>query len=238
MRAPDPRLLRLAVHAAGLLPFALLVADARLGRLSADPLQEITFRTGKFALIFLVASLSVTPLGTVFGWRWLAPHRRTLGLYAFFYATLHFLTFSWLDYNLDLGLLAAEISEKPYVFVGLAAFSILLALALTSTKGSQKRLGRRWKQLHAWVYVAALLVVVHYTWLVKADRRQPLLWGALIVLLLALRRPAVRRWIAARRQGRRPPAGTGVEGGQGSGTTSATVTATKTATTTKTATDV
>jgi sulfoxide reductase heme-binding subunit YedZ len=193
------RLLRAGIHVAGLLPLALLVLDAELGRLTANPIQEITFRTGKFALIFLVASLSVTPLITVFGWRWLTPHRRTLGLYAFFYGLLHFLIFSWLDYDFDLSLLAEEIGEKRYVFVGFAAFLILTALALTSTKGWQKRLGRRWKRLHAWVYVAAVLVVIHFTWLVKADRREPLLWGLLVVALLALRRPAVRKWFAARR---------------------------------------
>lgn len=199
----NQRLLRLAIHVAGLLPFALIVLDAELGnRLTANPIQELTFRTGKFALVFLVASLSVTPLVTVFGWRWLTPYRRTLGLYAFFYGCLHFLTFSWLDYDFDLALLASEISEKPYVLVGFAAFLILVALALTSTKGSQRRLGKRWKKLHAWVYVAGGLVVIHFFWLVKADKREPILWGALVALLLVLRRPAVRKWIASKRQAR------------------------------------
>ncbi len=192
---------RITVHAAGLLPLALLILDARWGHLSADPLQEVIFRTGKFALVFLTASLAVTPLVTVLGWRWLTPFRRTLGLYAFLYALLHVLTFSWLDYDFDLALIGNEVSEKRYILVGLTAFLILLPLAVTSTKGWQRRLGRRWKQLHKWVYVAALAVVVHYTWLVKSDIRPPLAWGAVIVVLLALRLPAVRRWISARRSG-------------------------------------
>lgn len=194
--------LRTAVHVAGLLPLALIVIAARTDNLTANPLQEVILRTGKAALIFLTLSLTITPLGTVLGWRWLTPYRRTLGLYAFLYGTLHFLSFSWLDYDFDLALIGAEVSEKRYILVGFSAFLLLLPLAITSTKGWQRRLGRRWKQLHKWVYVAAILVVVHYTWLVKADTRQPLAWGAMIAVLLALRLASVRRWLGARRSRR------------------------------------
>jgi sulfoxide reductase heme-binding subunit YedZ len=206
MTRRSDRFLRVAVHVAGMLPFLLLIWDGHHHLLGANPLQAVTFRTGKFALIFLVLSLAVTPLNTVFGWRQLVPLRRTLGLYCFFYAVLHVATFVWLDYNFDFGLLLGEIGQKRYVFIGLAAVLILLPLAITSTKGWQKRLGKRWKRLHQWVYVAGVLVIFHFLWLVKADRREPLAFGAVVALLLVARRPAVRRYFGARRAGARPPA--------------------------------
>jgi methionine sulfoxide reductase heme-binding subunit len=199
-RAPAPAIaLRATAHVAGLLPLVLLVADARLRHLTADPIQEITLRTGKFALVFLVASLVVTPLVSAFGLHRLIPVRRTLGLYCFAYALLHFLTFAWLDYDFDLGLIGAETAEKRYVLVGFAAFCLLATLAATSTRGWQRRLGKRWKPLHRWVYVAAPLVIAHFVWLVKADRREPLAWGGVVVALLAARHPQIRRRLAARR---------------------------------------
>jgi len=216
MRDRRTQALRLAVHAAGLLPLALLVVDARLRHLTANPIQELTLRTGKFALIFLVASLAVTPLISACGWRRLAPARRTLGLYSFGYALLHGLTFAWLDYDFDLALIGAELAEKRYILAGFAAFCILVPLAVTSTRGWQRRLGPGWRQLHRWVYVAAPLVIAHFLWLVKSDRREPLAWGAVVLLLLALRRPAARRWLAARRSAARPlapPGGPAADGG-------------------------
>ena len=161
--------------------------------LTANPIQAITFRTGKLALLLLVLSLACTPLNTAFGVRMALKWRRPLGLYAFMYAGLHFLTFTVLDYGLDPVLLREAIFEKRYALVGFSAFLLLVPLAITSTRGWMKRLGKRWKRLHQLVYIAGLLVIVHYVWLVKADRREPLLWGAAIAILLAFRLPPVRR---------------------------------------------
>jgi sulfoxide reductase heme-binding subunit YedZ len=190
---------QVAVHLAALAPLALLIWDAAQDQLTANPIQALTFRTGKTALILLVLSLACTPLSTVFGVRQAVKWRRPLGLYAFLYAGLHFLIFAVLDYGLDFVLLREAVFEKRYALVGFAALLILIPLAITSTRGWMKRLGKRWKRLHQAVYVAGLLVIVHYVWLVKADRREPLLWGAAIGLLLLLRVPAVRRWIAKMR---------------------------------------
>ena len=181
------------VHLIALAPLALLVSDGLRDNLTANPIQTITFRTGKFALALLVLSLACTPLNTVFGVRMALKWRRPLGLYAFMYAALHFLTFTVLDYGLDPVLLREAIFEKRYALVGFTAFLLLIPLAITSTRGWMKRLGKRWKRLHQLVYIVGLLVIVHYVWLVKADRREPLLWGAVIAILLALRLPPVRR---------------------------------------------
>jgi sulfoxide reductase heme-binding subunit YedZ len=193
---------RLMFHAVALTPAALLVIDYQLDRLTANPIQEITFRTGKFALLFLLGALACTPLNTLLGWRWTQPLRRTLGLYAFFYALLHFLTFVYLDYGLDPELLQEAIFKKPYALVGFSAFLILLPLALTSTKGWQKRLGKRWKKLHQLTYVAILLVIVHFLWLVKADHTEPLAFGVLAVGLLLMRLPRIRQSVARWRTAR------------------------------------
>lgn len=194
--------LRLAVHFAGLTPLVLMIWDGTNSNLTAEPFQELAFRTGKFALTFLVASLSITPLITAFGWRKLQPHRRTLGLYCFMYACLHFAIFlvgyGYVGDSFDWPSIQDTLFEKRYAFVGFAAFLTLLPIALTSTKGWQKRLGRKWTRLHQLVYVAAILVIIHFLWLVKADRREPALWGLGVLLLLAARLPAVRRRLAAR----------------------------------------
>jgi methionine sulfoxide reductase heme-binding subunit len=194
-RAPRglEQIIQVAVHVLALAPLALLVWNGYHGNLTANPIQAITFRTGKLALLLLVLSLASTPLNTAFGIRMALKWRRPLGLYAFMYAGLHFLTFTVLDYGLDPVLLREAIFEKRYALVGFAAFLLLIPLAITSTRGWMKRLGKRWKRLHQLVYIAGLLVIVHYVWLVKADRREPLLWGAAIVILLAFRLPSVRR---------------------------------------------
>jgi sulfoxide reductase heme-binding subunit YedZ len=185
--------LQLATHIGAWLPLLVLVYDYWAGNLTVNPIQDITFRTGKPALVLLVLSLACTPLNSLFGFREAIKLRRPLGVYAFLYALLHFLTFVGLDYGFDPALLYGAIFEKRYALVGLAAFLILLPLALTSTKGWQRRLGKSWKRLHNLVYVAALLVIVHYVWLVKSDIREPLLYGAGVVTLLVLRLPAVKR---------------------------------------------
>ncbi len=188
-----------ATHIACWLPLAVLAFDFSQGRLSVNPIQDITLRTGKFALLILTLSLACTPVNTVFGFRQVIPLRKWLGLYAFLYAGLHFLTFAVLDYGLDWGLIQQAIVEKRYVLAGFAALLILVPLALTSTTGWMRRLGKAWKRLHRFVYLAGVLVVLHYVWLVKTDVREPVLWGAFLALLLILRIPRVRSAVVAAR---------------------------------------
>jgi sulfoxide reductase heme-binding subunit YedZ len=192
--------LQLAVHLISLYPLAALVVDGLINNLTINPIQAITQRTGDTAILWLVFSLTCTPLQTLTGWHQPVQVRRALGLYAFFYALLHFLTYTVLDYGLNFRLLFKELGEKPYVMVGAAAFVILLALAITSTRGWMKRMGKRWKSLHQLVYAAGLLVVVHYLWAVKADIRLPLLYGLVLAILFMLRIPTVRRGLAGLRQ--------------------------------------
>jgi len=162
------------------------------GLFLVDPVREITTRTGKTALILLVLTLACTPLYALFGVKQGLRVRRALGLYTFLYASLHFATFVGLDYGFDLSLLQEAIFAQRYVVVGFAAGLILLALAITSTQGWQRRLGRNWKRLHRLIYLASVLVVVHFAWLVK-DLREPLRYGIVVALLLVLRIPRVRK---------------------------------------------
>jgi sulfoxide reductase heme-binding subunit YedZ len=186
---------QLLVHIGALVPLLYLLWDYVTHRLSVNPIQDITLRTGKDALVLLVLSLACTP-AQMLGFREVVKVRRALGLYAFLYVSLHLLAFVWLDYGLDLGLIYEAIFEKRYALVGFMAFLILLPLAVTSTKGWQKRLGKNWKRLHRCVYVAGGLAIVHYIWLVKSDIRQPLAYGAVVALLLLVRIPAVRQFIS------------------------------------------
>ncbi len=203
---------QLLVHAGALIPFVLLVLDAFTDNLTANPIQAATLRTGKTALVLLILSLAATPANTVLGFRAALRVRRPLGLYAFFYATLHLLIFIGVDYGFDWGLLKNAIFEKRFAIAGFAAFLILLPLAVTSTKGWQRRLKKRWKSLHKLVYLAAVLVIVHYVWLVKADIREPLLYGGVVGLLLILRLRHVRRW-ASQIRFRLPPRGRRIRAG-------------------------
>jgi sulfoxide reductase heme-binding subunit YedZ len=191
--------LQLLVHIAALTPLAWLIFDAATGRLSVNPIQDIEQRTGKVALVLLVASLWCTPAHIITGWAPALRWRRPLGLYAFGYAALHFLTFVGLDYAFNLRFIWADVANKRFIFVGLAALLILVPLAITSTTGWQKRLGKTWRKLHRWVYLAGALVVVHYVWAVKSDIREPLLWGAAVAAGLLIRLPAARTWIVRRR---------------------------------------
>ena len=163
------------------------------GGLTANPIQDLTQRTGKAALWLLVLSLAATPVNTLFGFKPALKVRRALGLYAFFYALGHFLIFVWWDYGLDIQLILEDVGSKRYVLVGLSTLLILAPLAITSTRGWMKRLGKRWKRLHQLVYLAGILAVVHYTWVVKADLREPLAFGLAVGLLLLARLPGVRK---------------------------------------------
>jgi sulfoxide reductase heme-binding subunit YedZ len=185
--------LSILTHVGALLPLARLIWNFFHDQLTANPIQYITFQTGKSALVLLVLALACTPLNTIFELKRVVGLRKTLGLYAFLYATLHFLTFVGLDYQFDPELLKEAIFKKRYALVGFAAFLSLLPLAITSTKGWMQRLGKNWKRLHRLIYLAALLAVIHFVWLVKSDIREPLGYGAVVLLLLALRLKAIRK---------------------------------------------
>ena len=176
------------VFAACLIPLGLLVWRGFSGGLTANPIEYITHRTGDWTLRFLLLSLAVTPVRKLVGWAWLASFRRMLGLFAFFYATLHFSTYLVLDFFFALDLILEDIVERRYVTAGFFGFVSLIPLALTSTKGMIRRLGgERWRRLHRLVYVAAAAGVVHYLWLVKIDIIPPLAYGAVLTVLLGLR---------------------------------------------------
>jgi len=207
---------RWVVHAGALLPALWIVADAARGALTANPYQAVEQRTGRAALILLVLSLAGTPVSLLFGWRAALRHRRTLGLYAFAYASLHLLILVGLDYGFAFQLLRADLTGKPFIWVGAAALLVLAALAGTSFPAWKKRLGKNWKRLHRLAYLAVILVVVHYAWARKGnltalsgDILQPLAFGSVAIGLLALRLPGVRRWIARRRAGSGMPARVG-----------------------------
>jgi len=184
------------VHIAALTPLVWLILDYFTDNLTFNPIQAVTLRTGRYAIILLVLSLACTPINTIFGFRQAIKVRRPLGLYAFLYASIHFMIFLGVDYRFNLGLIFEEIITKRYIIAGFTAGLLLLPLAITSTKGWMKRLGIRWKQLHKFVYIAGLLAVTHYIWVVKSDYRLPLTVGAVLVLLLIARIPSVRKYLA------------------------------------------
>jgi len=168
-------------------PLALLVARFLADDLGANPIEEITHTTGDWALRFLLLCLAITPARRLLRAPTLAPLRRSFGLAAFGYAVLHLFTYVGLDQGFAWDVLFEDVRERRYVTAGFAAFLCLLPLALTSTRRAQRRLGRRWRKLHRLVYAAAVLGVIHYLWLVKADLRPPLAYAALLATLLASR---------------------------------------------------
>lgn len=182
-----------AVHALALTPAAILAwqfvdvwrngSDA----LGADPVAEIEHRTGLWALRLLMVALAVTPLRQLTGQAVLLRFRRMLGLYAFFYATLHLAVYLGLDLRGYWTQIFEEIVKRPYITVGFAAWLLLVPLAVTSTQGWMRRLGRRWGQLHKLVYAIGVLAVLHFWWLVKSDIREPLLYAGILALLLGWR---------------------------------------------------
>lgn len=200
MKLPRLSLFQWAVHIGSWIPLALIFVDYFRDNLTANPIQDITFRTGKTALVLLLLSLAATPANTLLGFKPALKVRRALGLYAFMYVALHFLVFVGLDYGFDWGLLKADILNKRYVLVGFAAFLILLPLAVTSTRGWKARLGKDWRRLHRLAYLAAFLAVIHYIWVVKADIRVPLDYAAAVLLLLVARLPVVRKGLSDFRQ--------------------------------------
>lgn len=189
------RLLKLAVHVGALLPLALIIWDYTQGNLGAEPIREITLRTGKTAIVLLMLTLAVTPAHIWFGWKQIIPLRRLLGLYTFLYVALHLTIFLWLDYLLDPQLIVDALFSKWYALVGLAAFLILLPLALTSTRSAMRKLGKKWKSLHKWVYLAGVLAVLHYFLLVKNSYTEPFIFGVILTFLLLTRVKPIKQKI-------------------------------------------
>lgn len=195
------------VFALSLAPAVLVFTDAFgiTGGLGVNAVEDIQDRFGNWGLRFIMITLAVTPLRQLTGWNWLARFRRMLGLFAFFYVLMHFLTWLILDQGLLLSAIVEDIGERTFITAGFAAFLLLSALAATSTAGARRRLGRRWQQLHNGVYVAALLGVVHYWWQVKADIREPAVYAAVLAVLLGYRVLRKIRRKPARAGARRGP---------------------------------
>jgi sulfoxide reductase heme-binding subunit YedZ len=186
--AAQLRWIKAAAFAACLIPLALLAWRGGAGRLGANPIEFITRSTGWWTLVLLLVTLTVTPLRRLTGLNWLLRLRRMLGLFAFFYAALHFTTYIWLDQFFDPAAILKDIAKRPFITVGFAAFILLIPLAATSTNAMVKRLGaKRWQLLHRLVYLIGMLGVVHFWWLVKKDIREPVLFAVLLAILLGVR---------------------------------------------------
>lgn len=182
-----------------LLPLAHLAWDAMHGTLGTDPVAQLEHRTGDWALRLLLATLAVTPLRRLSGWHKAIRFRRMLGLFAFFYVSMHLAIYLVIDLGGFWSQLLGEIVKRPYIMVGFAAWLLLIPLALTSTQVAMRRLGRNWQRLHRLVYPIALLGVLHYFWLVKADHREPALYLAIWTVLMFVRLPLPARAL------RKPP---------------------------------
>jgi len=193
MRQPRIVAAKALLHAAALMPLAILGSQVwevwRTGNdaLGADPVAEIEHRLGLWALRLLMATLAITPLRQLTGQAVLVRFRRMLGLYAFFYACLHFSAYLVLDLRGYWTLIFEEIAKRPYITVGFSAWLLLLPLAVTSTRGWIRRLGRNWARLHKLVYAAGVLAVLHFWWLVKSDIREPALYAGILAVLLGWR---------------------------------------------------
>jgi sulfoxide reductase heme-binding subunit YedZ len=216
MASATPRLIaaKTLVHVLCLIPLAILGQQVwevyRTGNdaLGADPVAEIVHRLGLWALRFLLIALAVTPLRQLTGQPVLLRFRRMLGLYAFAYASLHLAAYLALDLRGYWTQIFEEIAKRPYITVGFAAWLLLVPLAITSTQGWIRRLGRRWGRLHKAVYVIAVLAVLHFWWLVKSDVREPALYAAILALLLGWRAARALRGrlrAAPRQQGAADP---------------------------------
>ena len=179
---------KIALFLLALIPLARLILGAVDDALGANPIEKITRSTGYWTLTLLMFTLSITPLRRLTGWLWWVRVRRMLGLFAFFYASLHFLTYLVLDQFFDWDSIIKDIVKRPYITVGFPAFVLLIPLAATSTNAMIKRLGgKRWRCLHRLVYVTAIGGVVHYWWLVKKDLTNPITFATILAVLLGLR---------------------------------------------------
>jgi sulfoxide reductase heme-binding subunit YedZ len=188
------RYLKPVLFLACLVPLARLVWRGLHAGLGANPIEAITHSTGDWTLTFLLVTLSITPLRKLTRQYWLISWRRMLGLYAFFYGTLHLMTYVWLDKFFDVHEMLKDIAKRKFITAGMTAFVLMIPLALTSTKWAIRKLGKRWQMLHRLIYFSAAAGVIHYIWLVKADLKKPLEYAAVLGVLLLYRLVA---WIAA-----------------------------------------
>ena len=180
--------LKLVVFPACLVPLANLAWQAAKANLGANPIEAITHSTGDWTLIFLLLTLAITPLRKITRRLWLIQFRRMFGLFAYFYACLHFLTYIWLDQGFDVHSMAKDVYKRPFITMGFTAFVLLAPLAVTSTRKMIQRLGgRRWQWLHRLVYVSATAAIVHFTWAMKKDRHRPIEYGIVLGVLLGYR---------------------------------------------------
>jgi sulfoxide reductase heme-binding subunit YedZ len=186
---------KIVVFLSCLIPAALLVWRAAADDLGANPIEAVTLSTGRWTLRFLLITLAITPLRRLTGWNRVITFRRMLGLFAFFYASLHFATYLVVDQFFDWETIVEDITKRPFIMAGFAALVLLVPLALTSTKGWIRRLGRRWQMIHRLIYVATALAVVHFIWKVKSDLRDPLLYASILAVLLGFR---VVWWLMSR----------------------------------------
>jgi sulfoxide reductase heme-binding subunit YedZ len=189
--SPSPKQLaaiKTVLFVLALLPFARIVWLI-VQQVPVEPVEFVTHGTGDWALYLLCATLAITPLRRLTGWNWLIRLRRMLGLYVFFYALMHFLTFLWADHGFDVGAMWKDVLKRPFITVGFIAFVLLLPLAATSTNAMIKRLGRRWAQLHRLIYLIAPLAILHYWWMKagKHNFEQPIVWGTVVAVLLGMR---------------------------------------------------
>jgi methionine sulfoxide reductase heme-binding subunit len=185
---PPIGLIKAVLFLVCLLPLAHLIQAAFADALGANPIEAITHATGDWTLRFLLITLAVTPLRKLTGLHWVVRLRRMLGLFCFFYASLHFTTYIWLDQFFDLQGIAKDVLKRPFITVGFAAFVLLVPLAITSNNFAIRRLGgKQWQSLHRSVYGIAILAVLHYWWLVKKDISEPLLYASILAVLLGLR---------------------------------------------------
>lgn len=200
MASPPLPWLNPAVLAGGLAPLALMALQGAQGTLGPNVIEAVLNETGLLALVFLVGSLACTPLKVLFGWTWPIRIRKLVGLMAFGYASLHFLTYAVADQGFALSPILEDITKRKFIAVGFLALVLLMPLAVTSTNAAVRRLGfPAWKRLHRLVYAAAALGVIHFVWRVKKDHTEPFIYGVVLALLLAIRA------VEALRKRRRPP---------------------------------
>ena len=184
----DVRFYKLLISVNALIPLGLLLIDASNGRLGANPIEFFLRTTGVLTLTFLLITLAVTPLRKIFGWNSLIKYRRMLGLFAFFYGCLHLVTYSIFDKSLGFSAIVADVIQRPFIAIGMIAFTLLVPLAITSTNGMVKRLGgKNWARLHKLAYVAAILGVIHFWMIVKSDIFYPAFFGVVLAASFLIR---------------------------------------------------
>ncbi len=193
------RVAKVAAFLAALVPLALLIRGTLTGNLGVNPAETIRLETGRWALKFLLLSLAITPARRLTGWNILIQYRRMLGLFAFFYSTLHLVTYWAFDLAFDFAPIPGDILKRPFITIGFAAFLLMVPLALTSTKGWIRRLGKKWALLHRLVYVAAICAVIHFAWKVKVFTGDPVIYAAILTILLGF-----RLFLAVRKNLQRP----------------------------------